>query len=197
MIRRQDDAVFDEITARTRQLSEDAERALAASDRAQANPNLSYPIDQTADHFYDIEDAIHKARMLAADIRVNLDGKIDDATLSKRAKDALHVVTAELFDQNVVLALNDNIELRKLKAEEALNIVKLACSKPDVMNPMFVIITEAINQSFGDFVSRSFRGTERFEQGKRTTVTDQKITHKIDGGQQDRGFIKIPGIGGR
>ena len=117
-----------------------------------------------AQRLYAGEGQIAKARLVASDYKNAALEIIDRAPFSLRAKLALANIVHMAFDQNVILARNDNLELRKLRLKLAMNYARLSMTKPDVLHPMLPLLEETIYQHFCDYVSASIGGGERKDQ---------------------------------
>jgi hypothetical protein len=67
------------------------------------------------------------------------------------------------FDKNAILARNNEqeLKLRKIDFEIALNLMVLECHESDIQNPAFLTFRENIKQTFYDFISRSKDARER------------------------------------
>lgn len=80
---------------------------------------------------------------------------------SHQCVNAFFKVLTSGFDKNAILARNDNLDIRILDFEIALNLMVLECHESDIQNPAFMTFCENIRQMFKDFISRSKDASER------------------------------------
>jgi len=87
--------------------------------------------------------------------------QIVDTDFSHQCVNAFYKILTSGFDKNAILAMNKNIETRKIDFDIALNLMVLECHESDIQNPAFLTFRENIRQTFVDFISRSQNAEER------------------------------------
>jgi hypothetical protein len=118
---------------------------------------------------------------------------VNQYDFSQSCKIVLGEIISVNFDPNAMLARNDNVTIRMLRLKIALNIAVTAMDDSDTQNPGLLNVIQAIEDAFGDLVSRSIKGKERDQIGKSETVATQHYSG-LGGPQQaepNRGF-KLP-----
>ena len=129
----------------------------------QPSPDLQHGARE-AERRYINESIIAKTRLTASDYKGALLEIINSSAFSLSAKYALANIVHTSFDQNAMLAKNENVYVRVLALKLELNYARLAMTKPDVLNPMLVNIERTILDHFKDYVSPSYMGGERASQ---------------------------------
>lgn len=117
---------------------------------------------------------------------------IINSPFSQAYKQALSQIIKVSFDPNVVLARNENVNIRILKLRIELNLsVATQSVSLDSTNTADLITHSAIEDGFADFVSRSAGGKERDAITKSETVGTQHYTGLNQPQEQKRG-LEIP-----
>jgi hypothetical protein len=145
------------------------------------------------DHDFSKEDFRFRAKIISSEYAQKCVDLVNAYDFSQSCKIVLAEIISVNFDPNVVLARNENITMRVIKLKIALNIAVTAMDESDTANPGLLNVLQAIEDAFGDFVSRSLKGKERDQIGKSESVSTQNYSG-LAGPQpmeQNRGF-KLP-----
>ena len=83
--------------------------------------------------------------------------QIANTDFSAQCINAFFKILTSGFDKNAILAKNtpDQIKMRLVDYQIALNMMVIECHESDVQNPAFLTFRENIMQTFRDFISRS------------------------------------------
>jgi hypothetical protein len=87
--------------------------------------------------------------------------QICNTDFSHQCVNAFYKVLTSGFDKNAILARNENIKIRMIDFDIALNLMVVECHESDIQNPAFLTFRENIRQTFADFISRSKNAKER------------------------------------
>lgn len=118
--------------------------------------------------------------------------QISNTDFSHQCINAFYKILTSGFDKNAILARNENIKIRMIDFDIALNLMVVECHESDTQNPAFLTFRENIKQTFADFISRSKNAKERdqlLRQEYNTTMIDnspQQPRGIMEQGQQQR-----------
>jgi hypothetical protein len=119
--------------------------------------------------------------------------EIVQTDFSQQCVNAFHKILTSGFDRNAILARNENVKIRLIDFDIALNLMVVECHESDTQNPAFITFRENIRQTFGDFISRSKNAKERdqlLRQEYNSTVTEDRRDNQPSGimnmGQQQQ-----------
>lgn len=87
--------------------------------------------------------------------------QISNTDFSHQCINAFYKILTSGFDKNAILARNENIKIRMIDFDIALNLMVVECHESDTQNPAFLTFRENIRQTFADFISRSKNAKER------------------------------------
>lgn len=137
------------------------------------------------------EDYRFRARIISSEYAQRCMDLINALDVSQSCKITLAEIVSVNFDSNAVLSRTDNLNIRKLQLQVALNVAHTAYDASDTQNPGLLNVQQAITDAFGDFISRSFMGKERDQIGRSETISHQSYSGlPAQPGQQEpqRGF---------
>lgn len=143
------------------------------------------------DQDFSREDMRLRAKIISSEYAQKCITLIEQYDLSQSCKIVLGELISVNFDPNVVLARNENIAIRILKFKIALNIAITAMDESDTANPGLLNVLQAMEDAFGDFVSRSVGGKERDAILKQESVGTTHYTGLGGQPEQKRG-LEIP-----
>jgi hypothetical protein len=149
------------------------------------------------DQDFSKEDYRFKAKIISSEYKEQITSLINQYDFSQSCKIQLMNIVNVAFDPNAMLARNESVLPRKLSLQIAMNLAVVAMDESDVQNAGLINAMNAIEDAFGDFVSRSIGGKER------DNITKQEISsnsHQSYSGlpqdqQQERRGFRLPGRG--
>lgn len=155
---------------------------------AEFNPELDS--GRRMDLDFSKEETRFKAKLISSEYAQKCTDLINQYDLSQSCKILLSEIISVHFDPNAMLAINQNINVRKLELKVALNLSVSGYDASDVANPGLLNVQNAIELAFGDFVSRSFQGKERGTISRTETISHQNYSGLQGSTQQEpkRGF---------
>jgi hypothetical protein len=115
--------------------------------------------------------------------------EISNTDFSHQCVNAFYKILTSGFDKNAILARNENLKIRMIDFDIALNLMVSECHESDISNPAFLTFRENIRQTFVDFVSRSKNAKERdqlLRQEYNSTITEDRKDN------QPHGIMQLP-----
>jgi len=137
---------------------------------------------------YSREEYKLKARIISSEYAQKCIDLINQFDFSQSCKITLAEIVNVSFDPNAVLSRQDNLTVRKLQLKIALNLAVCAFDASDIANPGLLNVQQAIEDAFGDFISRSFMGKERDAIGRSESISHQNYTGLAGPQEPKRGF---------
>ena len=142
------------------------------------------------------EDYRFRAKIITSEYATKCIDLINQLDVSQACKITLAEIVSVSFDPNAMLAINENIVVRKLQLQIALNLAVCAYDASDTQNPGLLNVQQAICDAFGDLVSRSYLGKERAAIGRSESISHQNYTGLAGPQEPKRGFEVPWGRGG-
>ena len=140
------------------------------------------------DQDFSKEDFRFRAKIISSEYAQKCIDLVNQYDFSQSCKIVLWEIISVNFDPNAMLARNENVTVRVLKLKIQLNIAVTAMDESDTANPGLLNVIQAIEDAFGDFVSRSLRGKERDAITKIETIGTQHYTGLSSPQEPKRGF---------
>ena len=144
------------------------------------------------DQDFSKEDYRFRAKIISSEYAKKCIDLINQFDFSQSCKITLGEIVNVNFDPNAMLARNENITIRKLQLKIALNLAVVAMDGSDTANPGLLNVQQAIEDAFGDLVSRSFMGKERDAIGRSETISQQHYTGLAGQTQEPKRGFELP-----
>lgn len=135
---------------------------------------------------------LYKARLIETDYLPQIIETILRSPFTESCKNSLCTVSLGLFEKNVVLAKESDVEIAAWDAEIILLSATQSFSSHDTDQPELYTIISMVLEHYRKFVSRSDKGWERELQNRIETSHTQQNVQKIVGPRPPkRGFTLL------